>query len=272
MEFSESRLIPIGERAEISAWESVWSLAPKNTREQLGLSWARSGDGAIALHASGFGWWFFNRVLGIGLTGVGDTLWLDGELDRFEAAGQPYGVSFCSELVPRGFADHLAGRGLRHQNTLAKMIRRSDDLPLRGPDRDIREIGPEDMALFVQTLRQGFGVPATLDDLFATLPGEKGWHCYLGYDKGRPVATGALYHAADTAWLGFGSVVPDSRRSGMHRAMMLFRMQAAAEMGCRWLVTETNRPEGDEPAPSYRNMESLGFTPAYFRPNHIRAA
>jgi hypothetical protein len=52
--------------------------------------------------------------------------------------------------------------------------------------------------------------------------------------------------------------------------MLARRMIDAADLGCRWLQTETNLAEGDEPTPSLDNMKRLGFEMAYARDSHVR--
>jgi Acetyltransferase (GNAT) family len=263
--------IRMGEEAEIAAWESVWNAAPEPARTQIGLSCERSPFGGFVSRASGFGWWFFNRIVGVGFDTDAGRAWLDEQLNQLAAAGQPYGASICESMISDDLAAHLTSRGLKHTSTLAKMIRRSDGLQHPETTLDIREIGPDETPVFADTVQAGYGMPSFLNPMFLAMPGLEGWHCYVAFDNGEPVGTGAMHIVGDVAWLGFGSVLADRRRSGFHRSMMLHRMCDAADLGCRWLVTETNRPEGDEPAPSYHNMERNGFQLAYCRANWVKS-
>lgn len=258
----------LGERSEIGAWRSVWTATPGKAREALGLSHAAGPDGALALHADRFGWWFFNRVLGLGLDGPPDLDWLAVQCERYRSAAQPFGVSIRDAQVA-GLAPWLGAQQLNHSSTLAKMIRTVDRLPVPTGDLRIRQVGVEEADLFAETAGRGYGMPASLHGMFAALPAADGWRCYLGFAAGEPVATGALHLQNGTAWIGFGSVVPEHRHRGVHGRMLLHRMHRAADLGCRWLVTETNRPEPDEVGASFRNMQQLGFEMAYTRPNFV---
>jgi GNAT superfamily N-acetyltransferase len=262
--------IALVETAEVEAWRSVWTAAPEAARHALGLSCDAGPDGALALRATRFGWWFFNRVLGLGLDGIPDRGWLAAQFDRYGAAGQPFGVSLCEARAP-DLAPWLTTRGLRPTTTLAKMMRGSGALPPQKGDLRFREVGIEDAGLFASVTQRGFGMPPTLDGLFAALTGARGWRCYLAFAAGEPVATGAVHLQGGTAWIGFGSVLPEHRHRGVHGQMLLHRMHRAADLGCRWLVTETNLPDPGEVGASFRNMRRLGFETVCERRNFLSA-
>ncbi len=267
MNSTDTSLIKRGERAEIDAWESVWNAATPAVAKTLGLSKERAG-GVLALQASRVPWWFFNRVIGLGINEPADLSWLENRLDRYADAGMPYGVSLCDGAHPANIASRLEAKGLRKSTALAKMMRSTADLPGAGIENAIREVGVEDARLFAEVATRGYGVPASMTGLFECLPGRPGWRFYLSYDAGEPAGTGGVFVEDDVAWIGFGSTVPERRGKGLHRAMMLHRMHVAADLGCRWLVTETDRPSGGEPAPSFHNMVGLGFEQVYDRPNY----
>ena len=65
------------------------------------------------------------------------------------------------------------------------------------------------------------------------------------------------------------ATLPPERGRGAQGALMARRMRDAAEMGCKWVITETGEETPDLPNPSYRNMVRLGFKLAYFRQNYI---
>ncbi len=264
----ETSMINRGERAEIAAWESVWDAAPEPLREKLGLSKERAGS-VLVLRASSFPWWFANRILGLGIEEPADRSWVEAQLDRYAAAGAPCGVSLCREAQPAEIVDWLEARGLNKTTSLAKMVRSTDNLPNADAEATIREVGLEDAGLFAGTAARGYGLPDSMAELFAAVPGREGWRFYLSYDGGEPVGTGGIFVRGDVAWVGFGSTIPSHRGRHLHGAMMAHRMHAAADLGCRWLVTETDLPEGDEPAPSFHNMRRLGFELAYDRPNYV---
>jgi GNAT superfamily N-acetyltransferase len=213
--------------------------------------------------------WTFNRVLGLGLEAEATREQTRAMLDSLAELGVPHGVSLAPTARPDDIGAWLIDWGFEQTTTLARMRRGVDALPTVDTDASIRQVGRQDAQVFGETAAAGFGFPAALAPLFSGIVGLDGWRAYLAYDGGQPVATGALYLHGKVGWLGFGSTVPDYRKRGIHRAMMAKRMVDAADLGCRSLQTETNFPNGDEPAPSFHNMMRLDFEVAYGRPNYV---
>lgn len=258
-----------GELAEISAWEDVWDAAPADVREELVLSRERSGS--VAVFRSAFPWWFFRRIVGLGVEAPADRAWVDGQLDRLSSSAGPHGVTLCSDARPEALPTWLVARGLARTTTLAKMVREARDLPgLASTHAAIERLSARDASRFASATAAGFGVPASVGSWFGALAGRPRWHLYLASDEGVPVASAALFVEGDVGWLGFGSVAPSHRGRGLHGALMGRRMVDAAALGCRWLVTETNLPRAGEPAPSLATMRSHGFSLAYTRQNYVR--
>jgi GNAT superfamily N-acetyltransferase len=63
--------------------------------------------------------------------------------------------------------------------------------------------------------------------------------------------------------------LPALRGRGAQTALLRARIEAARELGCAVLVTETGEPAGRQPGASYRNIRRAGFEPAYVRQNHL---
>lgn len=257
------------ELAEIRAWASAWEAPPASVGERLGLSLRRDGM-ATVFQATGAPVWSFNRIVGLGLDRPAERDWVDAQLHRFVESGAPHGVGLCPAARPAEIPAWLEERGLRRTTVLAKMMRSTDDPPTGGGDVTIRPVGREDADRFAHAATRGFGMPEVFGEWFASLPGRRGWRLYLALHAGEAVGTGAFFVSGEVAWLGFGSTVPEHRGRGVHRAVMARRMRDAADLGCRWLCTETNLAEGDEPTPSLNNMKRLGFELAYARPNYVR--
>lgn len=257
-----------GELAEITAWESLWDAAPPAVREALGLSRVRDGSMA-ALRAPKAGWWFLNRLLGVGLDGPARRDAVDAMIDGLAEGGGPHGASLVPDVTPREVPSWLEARGLRRTTTLAKLERDARTLPAIEARDDVQIAGAADAARFAATVIEGFGVSPVMGEWFAALAGRDGWRLYLALDGDEAVGTGALHVQGDVAWLGVGSVVKSHRGRGLHRPLMERRMADAAALGCRWLVTETNAPAEGVPAPSFATMKRCGFEVAYERANYV---
>ena len=254
------------EGTEAAAWNGVWEATPPAVIEALGMSHDEHPSLTI-FRAANVPSWFFNRMLvrpGVELPRP----LLDAEIDRFVASGLQFGACVppaTSAELPRW----LNARGLVHTTTLARMITTTERLPSPAGGVEIRQVGREHAAAFGEIATRGFGMPPACPPWFARLPTREGWRAYLAYVGGEPVATGALYIHGTVGWLGFGSTLDEHRGHGIHRAMLLRRMADAADLGCRWLQTETNHAQGDEPTPSLDNMKRVGFQMAYTRDNYV---
>ena len=103
----------------------------------------------------------------------------------------------------------------------------------------------------------------------AQLIGRRNWHIYLAVANGVPVAAAGFFVEADVGYLAFCATRPEFRRHGAHRLLIQPRIDAAVDVGCRWLATETGFPlTADEPNPSYENMLWAGFRPVAIRDNY----
>ena len=78
-------------------------------------------------------------------------------------------------------------------------------------------------------------------------------------------------HDPDGDWYYGTSIAtrPSHRRRGAQGALLARRIRDAADLGCRWLVTETGEDLPERPNPSFRNMLRTGFELAYQRANYL---
>ncbi|MGD8859929.1 MAG: GNAT family N-acetyltransferase [Myxococcales bacterium] len=260
--------ISCGEHAELDAWKGIWAAVPAHVRDRFQLSLDVHGS-AVVCRALGVPTWFFNRVMGVGLDGPADLGWIESQVRRFRETDTPHGVSICRDGQAPQLGTWLERQGLRHTTTLAKMMRTTDDPPTPSPDVAIELAARADGDRFGAAAARGFGMPTPMADWFARLPGRDGLHVYLALDGDDVVGTGVLSVQGEVGWLGFGATLPEHRGKGVHRALMARRVRDAVELGCRWLVTETNQAQSDEPTPSLDNMKRNGFELAYERLNYV---
>lgn len=255
-----------GERTERDVWHDVYSVMPPAVCEQVGLSLA--GEGLLSMYrAKNVPSSFFNRMVGLGLDRPLERDELNRYLDQYFELKVPFVAAVTPGVQPPELPSWLEARGLKRTTTLARMVRDTKDLPDPG-DVPIRIVGREDAHVFAEITARSFGMPPFCVDWFAQLPGREGWRTYVAYHSGEPVAGAALYVHGKVGWLGFGCTLPEHRRRGVQRALMARRIVDAADLGCRWLQTETNLQVADEPTPSLNNMKRLGFTMAYGRTNY----
>ena len=80
-----------------------------------------------------------------------------------------------------------------------------------------------------------------------------------------------MYLRGDVACLSGASTLEAYRGRGAQSALMVARLNAAAEMDLSWASTETASEADGAPNHSLRNMQRLGFEVVYERYNWRKA-
>jgi hypothetical protein len=257
------------ERVERDAYADIYKAAPEAVRASLGLECRAVADGVLLL-CRGIDHIQFNRLAGVGIAQLVSGADLDSAIQAFEQAN----VKNWIVPVPPAANDLrnlCVSRGLRpHSRSWARFQR--DTSLIDAPTRLTVQLAKSKEAdAFGATAAKAFGLPAIAATWLAALVDRPGWYCFLGTDGTAPAATGALYVDGDFGWLGIGSTLPESRRSGGQSAILAARIAKAAELGCTHLTTETGVPHPGEKGPSFANIQRAGFSIAYVRENFTAA-
>jgi hypothetical protein len=254
------------ERIEREAWRDLAGAAAPAFAQAIGLEHKPMG-GVLFMMASRIPAFQFNWLAGAGLESD-DSDAVGRAVARFRESGQ---TKFIVQVPPSPRAGAIAARakaeGLaEHPLAWAKFVRPTRDPP-SSAGTAIREVGPDEAALFADTAIAGFGMPPPMGQWIERIVGRKGWRCFVAFADGAPVGAGALFLRDGLAWVGIGATRAEARRRGAHRALLARRIEAAREDGARFAVTETGVPQPGQDAPSYRNILASGFRVAYVRPN-----
>ena len=264
-ELSAQRLAELIEFGEADAYEDLFRHAPPD----LGLSAVRSG-GAVLLIAPSLPVVLFNRVIGLGLRERATEATVEEILTCYRAAGSAtFAVQLSPLAAPSDLPPWLHARGLPLYDNWAKVYRAATPDVVVRTDLRIERIDRAHAAAFAEVSCTAFGMPAVMQPWLTAGVGQPGWAHYLAFDGEMPVAGGALFVKDEVGWLGIASTLPAHRRRGAQGALMARRIRDAAELGCRWVVTETGEDAPAHPNPSYHNMLRTGFVLAYQRPNYI---
>lgn len=251
------------EFAEAEAAAEIYAAAPANINVHV----ARFGS-AFAFSLPELPWLLFNRVVGLGLREPATEALVDDCLAFFREAGSAaFGFQLSPEAQPESLPAWLKARDIGRRGNWAKMIRRAGPVSIP-TDLRIERIDAAAADDFTQVVVTTFGLPPDHTPWWAALVGRPGWHHYVAYADTQPVAAGMLFVNGDVGWLGAGSTLAAYRRRGAQGAIMARRISDAADLGCRWVATETGEDSPDQPNPSYHNMLRTGFSLAYLRPNY----
>ena len=168
---------------------------------------------------------------------------IEAELAVARAAGaEDLEWKLYSHDEPAGLAKALEAAGFERQPTETILIRASDLGPTAPiPGLEIAKIQTLEEATHCFNLAlQAFGNnwDKTPEDLLRrALEKEPFW---LGMFEGQPVSMGRLTRTEGSVFGGLygGASHPDYRRRGFYRPVVHARVQAAAEMGCKWVFSE----------------------------------
>ncbi|MDF1796134.1 MAG: GNAT family N-acetyltransferase [Coxiellaceae bacterium] len=67
------------------------------------------------------------------------------------------------------------------------------------------------------------------------------YHFFVAYIDGKPIASGTLFIDNNVAGLFNGCTLPEARRRGIGTASVIFRLNYAKQLGCQYVIAETNR-------------------------------
>ncbi len=213
---------------------------------------------------------FYNRILGLGVGGPATESMLDEALAVLQHAGcKNYMAQLSPFSQPAQCPEWLAARGLKPSRNWAKMYRGNEPTPVIPTDLRVETIGKDQADAFADVVLATFEMPSVLRPLVKGIVGQPGWHNYLAFDGGKPVAAAAMYVKGEVAWLGFDGTLKTHRKRGGQAALQACRIEAGRALGCKWFVTETGEDTPEDPNPSYHNMLRTGFKLAYLRKNYV---
>ncbi len=257
------------ERIEVGVWNRFYRYANEEVSGSCGID-IRERKFLSVLMASKLDILALNRVIGLGLGEPATDRQITNIISFYKKAGVPRFFMQLHPLArPESLPAMLTGQGFSHYNNWVKLYRKIDD-PLPEPaEMEIKEIGPEEGNAFAEIVATGFDWPDSIIPMISSAIGKPGWHFYMAYDNGVPIATGANYIDGRYCWIDFAATLPEHRGKGAQTALAVRRLEDAKKLDCKWLVVETAEQTPEKEAPSYRNMIRLGFNVAYVRPNYI---
>jgi GNAT superfamily N-acetyltransferase len=198
---------------------------------------------------------FVNRVYG---------LWPEdaGRVEQIAAFYRERGVRGWLELAPSaGFerlAETLTAAGWAQTGFHAVL----HGAPDGGPGDDGGVERGADPLLFAEVLLRGHGVPedARVRDgaSVARWAEIEGWRLYLARVEGEPAGAALLAVDDDVGYLANASTLPESRRLGVHTALIRARIADARTAGCELVAAQAEFGSA-----SMRNLERAGLHPAY---------
>lgn len=262
-------LVFLLDAVEAAAYSDLFAAVPPGLKASLGMELHEIG-GARLLIASAVPSAMFNRVIGLGNSEPASDEIIDDVCEYYARAGvQNWWIHVSPGSRPPDLADRLASRGftLPQRRGWVKMLRGAEPPAPVKTGLEVRIVKPDEATACAEVICSAFEMPGDWAPLFAQAAHRDAWQVVAAVENARIVGGGMLYVEGDTAWLGSGGVLPESRGQHAHRALMTLRIELAIKAGCRHIITETGEPIGDESNPSLRNMEACGFSRLFTRQN-----
>jgi len=248
------------DRIETRAWTDWFAAIPPELRSEFGIGMRTVADATLLL-APRVPSILFNRAIGLGMTQPASADDLDTVVQAFVDAGcSTFGLAWGPYSEPAALASHLDAMfpTPAQRTSLAKMVRgtvppssAASDLRIVAVDRSL--VGETDRAL-----TRANGAPF-LAGILAPLFWRPRWHLYAAMDRDVVVGGAALFLDGNGAWLGMAAVLPEYRRRGGQRSLMVQRIRDAIAAGATRIFTETDEPSQAGANPSLNNMERCGF-------------
>lgn len=246
--------------------EAFWAVLPRELAEKRKLESFRVGGAFITLARKSVSLQS-NRVRGLGVEEPATEAMVDEIVHLFRSRRIKrfsFHVSPCpqSEMI----TDWLKARGFKLHHQYSKLVRNTAALPRAATELKIERIGKADAAAFARVFSETFAWQADRVPWIVASVGAPGFSHYLALDGSRAVATGLIYVCGNCGWLGWGGTLTPYRRRGAQSALIAARIKRAAQLGAKWVASETLEPQRGRPSGSYRNLLRLGFEQAYLRP------
>jgi GNAT superfamily N-acetyltransferase len=230
----------------------------------------RSVGRAVALCLDGVKHEMLGRVFGLGLHEPATREGVEATVDWFRTCDAgPFLVHASPGARPGEVRDWLVGSGLRRHRAWMKFARERGAVGRPASELAVRRVGPELGQAFADIACATFELPEGSHALVARITDLEGWHAFVSFAGQTPAGAGALFVSDGVGWLGFGATKPEFRSRGGQAAVIAARLEAAFDLGCRLVITETGVAKAGDPQHSYKNILKAGFRELYERDNFM---
>jgi GNAT superfamily N-acetyltransferase len=190
-----------------------------------------------------------------------------GDLDVIEEFFRERGAPVIHETCPiaqKELWPLLADRGYRPIEFTSVMVRDLSEVGIDSGTVEVSVAGEDEREVMAQTSAAGWSesmeIPADFLEMMRTISSAASVVSFLARMDGQPVAAAALNINEGVALLAGASTIPEARRRGAQRGLLMARLAYAAGVGCDLAMM------GAEPgSSSQRNAQRQGFQIVYTR-------
>jgi len=260
----------LAEGVEAETMYQYESMAAPSVKARLGIATTRIGGGvALSILHDVTGFW--NKALGFGFEEPVTYELIGRVVDFYRSQGNTRTTfQIAHSVLPPDWEEIRAAFGLRPTSHYVKLACRVEDFWPGESKLDVEPVRPEDVRQWATVTFRGFGMPEEgFTEMLAATYDHPDFHPLAAWDGDTMVATGSLFVRGQIGALTADATLREYRNQGAQSALLARRAELAAELGCRWLVTETGLPQEGRPNPSLNNMLRAGLLPMYSRRNWV---
>jgi len=247
------------ERAEADYMQSRLERLANREGNPVGIDLEQFGD-CIAWRARRRTNPYYNRVMG--LSPRSNEHFRD--IHRwFGDAGIRPRLDMAPGMANPEVLDWWAGQGYAQNEFGAVFCSMAKHLPpVPCPGVEVHEISLDERQVFADVYLEGFNRPvATRQEIWEDVAFEyegEGWRRFMAVVDGQPASVACMFIKDGVASLVSASTMPTFRGTGCHFALVVRRLNAAAESGCDLVVSQAWFGSA-----SFRNLQRAGMHLAY---------
>jgi len=265
-----AEFIKLHDQIEAEAYSDMFDAVPKTLVQTLGLQ-KEIIAGNTLLIAKGIPSPMFNRVIGLGVSELPTQSGIDTIRNCYHSAGiNNWWIHVSPNHHRNQLETLLSNQGFTKAERGSWAIFLRDNAPVIpvATDATLDIASTADYPAVAEAICIAFEMPLHLAPWFESVMTGSKWQAVCARINDKIIGGGLLYINGKSAWLGAGGVIPRARRLYAHRAITMRRLQFAIDAGCTSIMIETGDPIGNEPNPSFRNIEAVGFNKIYSRFNY----
>ena len=244
------------ERAESELFHRLISTAPDAVRSRLGIATARfSGRVVTSVRDDATNYW--SNALGFGLDEPVTAALVEPSPTSSSQKRTPGPlIQIAPALLPADWAEICDRHALRSGGARYQHICSGDDFR-QTASTDLHVGRATNAVEWTRFTMRGFGMPEEdSSDMLGPGCDSDEVQLFAAWDGDYMVAAASSFVWQDVTVLNSGVTLPSHRNRGAQSALIASRAAAAADAGCRWLVTQTAKPDPGTQNPSTNNRSS----------------
>ncbi|MET8369155.1 GNAT family N-acetyltransferase [Micromonospora profundi] len=267
---TDQTMLALAEQAEAEFMFQYEAGAPTDVRAALGMAATRMG-GAVVLSMRHDPTGYWSKALGFGFDEPVSADLIAAVCDFYRAEATPAAVlQIAPDLLPADWDDICARENITGGSTWVKLAAEIGTLRPGHTDLRVGPVPPELHGQWASVVLRCFGMPEQhLGPMLTGAVRDPRFQPYAAWDGDEMVAAANLFVHGAVGSLNTGATLPSHRGRGAQSALLTARAAAAERAGCRWVVSETGRPDPGSSNPSLTNMLRVGLTPLYERRNWV---